>query len=209
VHQPQARWMFTVVVVIATMVTGCSSSGKSSNGTGAATQTSGTTDGQSSSSGATSGPSTATGASGTLDVSKMCAAVAQADIQKLFKETAPQVTTNPGECDWGGGAVTVDIYLNDTTKQYYSGGAVSPTSGTSLSGVGDEAVWAEPVSNHSVPDVAAHKATTTCTVTPGLEINQTPMPYTGTAPTFTVTAAAALQYAQAEGQICSDIFRAG
>jgi hypothetical protein len=57
-----------------------------------------------------------------VDVTKLCAAVSQGDIQKLFKDgTTPKLQANPGECDWGD--VSVDVDLKDTTKQFYPGGA--------------------------------------------------------------------------------------
>lgn len=140
-----------------------------------------------------------------LDVHKQCAAVTSGDLQKLFKGAVPALVVNPLECDWGQGAITVSIYFNDTTKKYYTGGAVG-AGGTPLSGVGDIAHWIQPVQGHTVPFIAAHKASTTCTVDPGIDVDQTSMQYSGHAPIFTVPDAAAAQYAAEEGQLCNDVF---
>jgi hypothetical protein len=146
------------------------------------------------------------GAGGPLDVSTLCAAVPAADVQKLFKDTPPPVTANPGECDWGSGAVTVDIFQNDADEQYYNTGGV--VDGTPISGVGDVAQWIQPVPGATVPFLAAHKGSTTITVSPGLEVDQSTMEYTGSSPFFHVPDSAALAYAAAEGQLCNDLFAA-
>jgi hypothetical protein len=146
------------------------------------------------------------GSGGPLDVSKLCAAVPSADVQKLFKGPVPAVAANPGECDWGGGGVTVDVFPDDPSKQYYNGGAV--TNGTAISGVGDIAQWAQPVPGATVPFLAAHKGTLTITVSPGLDVADTTMSYTGKSPFYKIPAAAALQYVTEEGQICNDMFAA-
>jgi hypothetical protein len=148
------------------------------------------------------------GSGSPLDVSKLCAAVPQADIQKLFKATAPAVVANPGECDWGAGGVTVDIYFNDANKKFYSDGGVSPATANPLPGVGDLAQWAEAVPGMTVPFVVAHKGTTSISVTPSLDVDQTTMSYTGSSPFFKVSKAAAAEYAAEEGQICNDLFAA-
>jgi hypothetical protein len=146
------------------------------------------------------------GPGGPLDVSKLCAAVPNADVQKLFKGPVPAVTANPGECDWGGGDVTVDVFSDDPSKQYYNGGAV--TNGTPISGVGDVAQWAQPVPGATVPFLAAHKGSLTITISPGLDVADTTMTYTGKSPFYKIPAAAALQFATEEGQICNDMFAA-
>lgn len=149
------------------------------------------------------------GSGGILDVSKLCAAISQADVQKLFKATAPKVTDNPSECDWGGGAITLDIFQNDTDKQYYSGGGIAAGTSTPLPGVGDQAAWSQPVKGATVPFIAAHKGSTTCTITPGLNVDQSTLDYSGSDPFFKVTDASAQLYATEEGQLCNDMFKAG
>jgi hypothetical protein len=148
------------------------------------------------------------GSGGPLDVSKLCAAVPQADVQKLFKATAPTFAAYPGECNWGNGAITVDIFFNDGNKKLYSGGGVSTATAKMLPGVGDLAQWAQPVPGQTVPFVVAHKGTTSISVSPGLDVDQTTMSYTGSSPFFKVSNASAEQYAAAEGQICNDLFAA-
>jgi hypothetical protein len=147
------------------------------------------------------------GALSSLDVSKLCAAVKSADIAKLFKAATPKLAVEPGECDWGAGNITVDIDLKDTSKQFYPGGAFSGNE-PQLAGVGDEALWSQPIKGMTVPFVTARKGNTDCSVTPGLQVNQTSMPYTGSDPFFTIADADAQQYASEEGQICNDIFSA-
>jgi hypothetical protein len=138
----------------------------------------------------------------------LCAAVPQADIQKLFKAPAPAVVANPGECDWGSGGITVDIYFNDANKQFYSNGAISTATAKPLAGVGDLAQWQQPVPGATVPFLVAHKGSTTVSVSPGLDVSQTTMTYTGSSPFFKIPSASAAQYAAEEGQICNDIFAA-
>jgi hypothetical protein len=144
---------------------------------------------------------------GQLDVSKLCAAVPQADVQKLFKATAPAVTANPLECDWGAGGVTVDIYFNDPTKHYLSD--LFGSSPTPLAGVGDFAEWSQPVPGETVPFVGCHRGTTSITVSPGLDVDQTTLTYTGSDPFYKVDPASAAQYAAEEGAICTALFTAG
>lgn len=163
---------------------------------------------QAAGSGDTNGANAALGgALSSLDVSKLCAAVKSADIQKLFKAATPKLAVEPGECDWGGGDITVDIDLKDTSKQFYPGGAFSGNE-PQLAGVGDEALWSQPVKGMTVPFITARKGNTDCSISPGLQVDQTSMPYTGSDPFFTIADADAQQYANEEGQICNDIFTA-
>jgi hypothetical protein len=146
------------------------------------------------------------GSGGPLDVSKLCAAVPAADVQKLFKAQTSAAQAFPGECTWGGGGITVDIYASDANKHYYSDNL--PTDAKPLSGVGDVAVWFQPVPGATAPFMSAHKGSTTITVAAGLDVDQTTMHYTGSAPFFKIPNASAAQYAAEEGQICNDIFAA-
>jgi hypothetical protein len=144
---------------------------------------------------------------GQLDVSKLCAAVPQADVQKLFKATAPAVTVNPLECDWGAGAITVDIYAGDPTKKYLTD--LFGSSATPLSGIGDFAEWAQPVPGATVPNTGCHRGTTSITVTAGLNVDETTLSYTGSDPFYTIDPASAAGYATLEGALCTDMFNAG
>jgi hypothetical protein len=60
----------------------------------------------------------------------------------------------------------------------------------------------------TVPFITSRKGTTDCSVSPGLDVPQSSLPYTGSDPFFTIADADALQYANEEGRICSDIFTA-
>ncbi len=148
------------------------------------------------------------GALSSLDVSKLCAAVSTADVQKLFKDTAPKVVANPGECDWGSGDITVDIDQNDTSKQFYPGGAFGGTE-PALPGVGDKALWSAPVANMTLPFITSRKGNTDCSISPGLDVDKSSITYTGSDPFFKIADADELSYAQEEGQICNDLFKAG
>ena len=132
-------------------------------------------------------------------MSKLCAAVPQADVQKLFKAPAPPLVSDPGECNWGNGGITVDIFANDADKSLYGGGAVSVATAAHLSGVGDIAQWTQPVPGHTVPFLIAHKGTTSIAVSPSLNVDQTSIAYTGSAPFFNVSHAEALKYAIGRG----------
>jgi len=157
--------------------------------------------------GAITVPVKITRAGGPGDVSQLCAKIAPVDVQKLFKGPTPNLSASPGECAWGGTQVRVNIYLEDTAHSYYTGGPIDVSSATPLAGVGDQAVWTQAAAG-AVPLVAAHEASTTCTVTTGLAANQTTMVVTGTAPSIAASPAEALKYAQAEGQVCTDVFAA-
>lgn len=186
----------TATVVGAIVLTGCSgsSAGTAQHGESAPNVPAGLS----------SAVKAAAGAGGPLDVSKQCAAVSQPDVQKLFKATAPAVTVNPGECDWGGGALTVDIYSDDPTRKYLAN--LFAATAKPLSGVGDYAVWAQPVDGRTVPNVGCHNGSTTVTITAGLDVDKTTLTYTGTGPIFTVDPASAQIYAGEEGRICTDVF---
>jgi hypothetical protein len=56
--------------------------------------------------------------------------------------------------------------------------------------------------------MVAHKGAVSISVLPDLEVNQTTMAYTGSAPIYSVSNTAVAQYAAEEGQICNDIFAA-
>jgi hypothetical protein len=201
----------------ALMVSGCSSSsgpisGLPSAPPAAAPGTSGSpaatpTDGSDSSAAAAIG--SILGSGGPLDVSKLCAAVPAADIQKLFKASAPALVDEPGECNWGNGGITVDIYFNDGDKSLYGGGGVDPATAATLPGVGDIAQWTEPVPGQTVPFLIAHKGTTSIAVSAGIDVDQSTMAYTGSAPFFHISQAESVKYATEEGQICTDLFNAG
>jgi hypothetical protein len=182
------------------LVTACSGSG-SGSGSGLALGS-----GKVANSAGVSIPAGLSGALQADDVSKICASIPKADVQKLFKGPVPAVVSNPGECDWGSGGITVDIYADDADKKYYTGGAIGAGQGTALPGVGDEALWAQPVSGATVPFVTCHKGSVSVSVTPGLDVDQTTLQYTGSAPFFTVAPDSAAQYAAEEGQLCTDVF---
>ena len=148
----------------------------------------------------------ASAVAGQLDVSKLCAAVPQADVQKLFKATAPSVTANPLECAWGP-SMTVDIYANDPAKKYLQD--LFGSSPTQLSGLKFSAEWSEPVEDATVPDVGCSNGKTSITVSPGLDVDQTTLTYTGSDPFFKVDPASAAQYATEEAALCGDLYQAG
>lgn len=147
------------------------------------------------------------GIGGQMDVSKLCAAVPHDHVQRLFKDTAPSVTSNPLECDWGAGDLTVDIYFNDPSSKYLND-LFGPSS-TRLPGVGDFAEWSQPVVGATVPFVGCHQGTTSITVTPGLDVDKTTLTFSGRPPIYRVDPASAAKYADDEAALCADLFTAG
>jgi hypothetical protein len=140
---------------------------------------------------------------------KACDGIKPADVQALLKASASAVTVNPFECAWNQGAITVTVYLGDTTDKYYNDQAsnAGPDGSGSLS-VGDKAVWFQPVPGRTVPAIVSHEGSNTCVVQLSADPPDTTVAYTGSAPFFTVKPADAEAYAAKEGQLCTEVFSA-
>jgi hypothetical protein len=139
--------------------------------------------------------------------SKACAAIKPADAQALLKKQGVTARTNPFECAWDGGALTVTIYPNDTSDKYY-GDQTTHLEDPGTLPIGDKAVWFQPVPGHTVPAVVAKKGTNTCEVQLSADPPDTTMPYTGSMPIVTTKRADVAAYAAKMGVLCSEVFGA-
>jgi hypothetical protein len=139
---------------------------------------------------------------------KACDGIKSADVQALLKSSASAVTVDPFQCAWNQGAITVTIYLNDTTDKYYNDEASNGGSDSHSLSVGDKAVWFQPVPGRTVPGVVTHQGANTCTVQLSAEPPDTTVAYTGSDPFFTIKPADAQSYAAKEGQLCTEVFSA-
>jgi hypothetical protein len=148
-----------------------------------------------------------------------CAALKVADAQVLVKPTiAAAQTGGPETCAFllpgqpiNGDNLTVTVFPGDTDKTYYNDQATGPASGTPnpLPGVGDVAVWEQPVAGQSTPYVVAHKAQMTCEVLPPADSSQLTIPGGNGDPVFSVSATDATAYAAKEAVLCADLFSLG
>ncbi len=190
-------------LLTAGLITGCSGGSSGSGGAGNAT-------GGAGSGAQASAIAKAVGSgSSVMDSSqKACSGIKAADVQALLKSSASAVTVNPFECAWNQGALTVTIYLNDTTNKYYNDQAGSGGADSHSLSVGDKAVWFQPVPGRTVPAVVTHAGTNTCTVQLSADPPDTTISYTGSDPFFTIKAADAASYAGKEGQLCTEVFSA-
>jgi hypothetical protein len=183
----------------------CSSGASSSSGGGGAGSTGG---GATAATGGAAVTNALGGAAaGQLDVSKQCAAIKASDVAALFKSDPGTMTIQPLECDWPGDVLKVSLWLDNPDKYYgdqTKGGTTTP-----LPGVGDQAVWFQPVPDHTMPWVVARKGSVTCEVLPPDDPTTTTIAYSGTAPIFTIAAADAAAWAQKQAAICQDVFSVG
>ena len=146
------------------------------------------------------------GGGGVLDVSKQCKAIKPADIQALMKATLSSPTINPLECDYAGGSLKINIRLDDSDHKQYTLQA-SPAPGHTLTGIGDQAYWFEPVTGHTTPWLESYKGSVACEVSPA-DPDLTTLTYTGSMPIPTIADGDAAAYAQKEGAVCDDVFSA-
>jgi hypothetical protein len=116
----------------------------------------------------------------------------------------------PGQ-DLGGDNITVTVFQRDADKKYYNDTVAHQlqNGGTPLSGVGDEAAWAQPVAGQSGPVVAAHKGSLTCVVALPADLTLITIDKTGGGPIYSVTAEAAASFAAKMGVLCNDLFSVG
>ncbi|MEP6559599.1 MAG: hypothetical protein ABJD68_00785 [Nakamurella sp.] len=139
------------------------------------------------------------------DLSGHCSAIKQADAQALMTTDVGAVKAVIGECSFAGGQIKMDLY-DDPDKTYY--GSNAGTAGHPLTGVGDEAIWYQPVAGVNAPWVDARKGTLTCSVSTPDDLSTTTLTYTGNAPFTKVTDDDAAAYAQKVGLLCADVFAA-
>jgi len=156
-----------------------------------------------------------TGGAGGVDAT-YCAAMKVADAQALVKPTISAAQTGgplpcafvlPGE-PINGDNLTVTVFPNDADKSFYNDSVTGPASGppNPLPGVGDVAVWEQPVTGASAPEVVAHKGSITCVVQPPADTGPLTIEQTGTGPIYQISAAAAASYAVKEAVLCTDMF---
>ncbi len=149
---------------------------------------------------------------------RYCAALKVADAQALIKPTISAAQTGgPESCAFvlpgepiNGDNMTVTVFPGDTDKSFYNDQATGMASGPQnpLPGVGDVAVWEQPVAG-ATPFVVAHKGSLTCVVLPPADATPLTIEKTGSGPIFQVSDAAAAAYAAKEAVLCTDMFSVG
>ncbi len=148
-----------------------------------------------------------------------CAAMKVSDAQALVKPTiAAAQTGGPESCafvlpgqDITGDNLTMTVFPNDADKNYYNDAVTGATSSTPnpLTGVGDVAVWEQPVAGATAPEVVAHKGSITCVVQPPADTSPLTIEQTGSGPIYQISATAAAAYAAKEAVLCTDVFTVG
>ena len=150
---------------------------------------------------------------------RYCAALKVSDAQTLIKPTvAAAQTGGPESCafvlpgqDITGDNFTVTVFPDDADKNFYNDSVNGPASGTPnpLSGIGDVAVWEQPVAGATAPEVDAHGGSMTCIVQPPADTSTLTIAQTGSGPIYQISAAAAADYAAKEAVLCTDLFALG
>ena len=179
-----------VVVLAVGLAAGCSASKGSTSSPGAAGLPVGTA--------GTAG----IGQSGGVDA-KVCAAIAN-DVAAITKNVS-NPATYPGQCAFDGGATTVTFDIDD--PQHSDVTNVFGSDATSLSGVGDGAVWSD-AGGEVVPSLGAWKGAVSCVVQPDSDVANDLVTYTGTPPFTKISDADGAAYAQKMGAVCTDVFAA-
>jgi hypothetical protein len=134
---------------------------------------------------------------------KVCAAI-QGDVAAITKNVS-NPKTFPGQCAFGGGATTVTFDVSD--PQHSGVTDVIGSNGTSISGIGDGAVWYD-AGGTIVPSLGAWKGAVSCLVQPDSDITNDDVTYTGNPPFTKISAADGAAYAQKMGKVCADVFAA-
>ena len=148
-----------------------------------------------------------------------CAAMKVADAQVLVKPTIAAAQTGgplpcafvlPGQ-DITGDNLTVTVFPNDADKNYYNDAVTGATSSTPnpLTGVGEVAVWEQPMAGATAPEVVAHKGSMTCVVQPPADTSPLTIEQTGSGPIYQISVTAAAAYAAKEAVLCTDVFTVG
>jgi hypothetical protein len=152
------------------------------------------------------------------DHARYCNAIKLSDAQALVKGTVTQVqfdtaitpSTEPFDCTFpassgGGDDLDVTITQADTFTQLVSDQNAGAS--TSLTGVGDKAVWVQDATMANAPIVVAIKGLLTCRVLAPPTENTT-IDYTAPGGVDQITSAAAAAYAQKMAVLCKDVFDA-
>jgi hypothetical protein len=134
---------------------------------------------------------------------KVCAAI-QGDVAAITKNVSDPKTF-PGQCAFGDGATTVTFNVSD--PQHSGVTDVISGNGTSISGIGDGAVWYD-AGGTIVPSLGAWKGSVSCLVQPDSDITNDDVTYTGNPPFTKISTADGAAYAQKLGKVCADVFSA-
>lgn len=196
------HWVAIAAVAFLAIATAACGGGSSNS---SSTKTAASTNGGASASGAAiSNP-------GGASSGGYCDKITRADVQALVPNTITEVGGDRiVACifkEGSSGSVEVDIYGSDPDQKYYK--SLSLSNDQSISGVGDQAYWNEPVPNASPPELIARKGNVTCVIQsnelPDSTIKATNSTSTGL---FTVSDSDALAYVQLMGKVCNDAFAA-
>jgi hypothetical protein len=118
--------------------------------------------------------------------------------------------TEPFDCTFpavSGGGDNLDVTLTKADTFTQSVADQNAGAGTSLTGVGDKAVWVQDATMANAPIVVAIKGSLTCRVLAPPTENTT-IEYTAPSGVDQITSAAAATFAQKMAVLCKDVFDA-
>jgi hypothetical protein len=152
------------------------------------------------------------------DHARYCNAIKLSDAQALVKGTLTAVQfdatvtlpADPFDCTFpatSGGGDNLDVTLTKADTFTQSVADQNAGAGTSLTGVGDKAVWVQDATMANPPIVVAIKGSLTCRVLAPPTENTT-IEYTAPSGVDQITSAAAATFAQKMAILCKDVFDA-
>jgi hypothetical protein len=209
---------FAMVAMATVLLAGCSAGSSNPTNVSGATGATGAT-GASVASNAPGDTSAGLSAGdSSSDHALYCDAIKLSDAQALVKGTVTQVqfdpaitpSTEPFDCTFptsNGGGDDLDVTLTRADTFTQSVSDQNAGAGTSLTGVGDKAVWVQDATMANAPIVVAIKGLLTCRVLAPPTENTT-IDYTAPGGVDQITSAAAAAYAQKMAVLCKDVFDA-
>jgi hypothetical protein len=209
---------FAMVAMATVLLAGCSAGSSGPTDVSGATGATGATN-ASVASNAPGGTSAGLSAGdSSSDHARYCDAIKLSDAQALVKGTitgvqfdaAVTLPADPFDCTFptaSGGGDSLDVTLTKADTFTVSVADQNAGAGTSLTGVGDKAVWVQDATMANAPIVVAIKGSLTCRVTAPPTENTT-IEYTAPSGVDQITSAAAATFAQKMAVLCKDVFDA-
>jgi hypothetical protein len=206
---------FAMVAMATVLLAGCSAGSSNATSPGGATGPTGAPIASTAPVGTSAGASAGDSSS---DHARYCDAIKLSDAQALVKGTLTKVEfdaavrppTEPFDCTFpavSGGGDNLDVTLTKADTFTQSVADQNAGAGTSLTGVGDKAVWVQDATMANAPIVVAIKGSLTCRVLAPPTENTT-IEYAAPNGVDQITSAAAAAYAQKMAILCKDVFDA-
>jgi hypothetical protein len=206
---------FAMVAMATVLLAGCSAGSSSPGSAGSATGATGAPIASNAPADTSAGLSAGDSSS---DHARYCDAIKLSDAQALVKGTLTKVEfdaavrppTEPFDCTFptvSGGGDDLDVTLTRADTFTQSVSDQNAGAATSLTGVGDKAVWVQDATMTNAPIVVAIKGLLTCRVLAPPTENTT-IEYTAPSGVDQITSAAAATFAQKMAILCKDVFDA-